>query len=48
MNITFPCVNERNKAFLTKQNGPTKYPGANVLEESPVKVFLLNTLIEKQ
>ena len=35
MNITFPlCVNERNKAFLTKlvQNGPTKYPGANVLE----------------
>ena len=35
MNITFPlCVNERNKAFLTKLvlNGPTKYPGANVLE----------------
>ena len=34
-NITFPtCVNDRNKAFLTKlvQNGPTKYPGANVLE----------------
>ena len=35
MNITFPtCVNDRNKAFLTKLiiNGPTKYPGANVLE----------------
>ena len=35
MNITFPiCVNERNKQFLTKlvQNGPTKYPGANVLQ----------------
>ncbi len=35
MNITFPeCVNERNKNFLTKLvlNGPTKYPGANVLE----------------
>ena len=34
-NITFPtCVNDRNKAFLTKLviNGPTKYPGANVLE----------------
>ena len=34
-NITFPtCVNERNKEFLTKLviNGPTKYPGANVLE----------------
>ena len=35
MNITFPtCVNDRNKAFLTKLvlNGPTKYPGANVLD----------------
>ena len=35
MNITFPtCVNDRNKEFLTKLiiNGPTKYPGANVLE----------------
>jgi len=34
-NITFPtCVNDRNKSFLTKLviNGPTKYPGANVLE----------------
>merc|ERR1711871_638569 len=34
-NITFPtCVNDRNKNFLTKlvQNGPEKYPGANVLE----------------
>ena len=34
-NITFPiCVNDRNKEFLTKLvlNGPTKYPGANVLE----------------
>ena len=33
--ITFPtCVNDRNKNFLTKlvQNGPEKYPGANVLE----------------
>jgi DNA-directed RNA polymerase II subunit RPB1 len=36
-NITFPmCVNNRNKSFLTKlvQNGPEKYPGANVLEKS--------------
>jgi DNA-directed RNA polymerase II subunit RPB1 len=35
-NITFPAkVNKRNKAFLTKlvQNGPDKYPGANVLEK---------------
>jgi DNA-directed RNA polymerase II subunit RPB1 len=35
MNITFPmCVNDRNKAFLTKLvlNGPTTYPGANVLD----------------
>jgi len=35
MNITFPsCVNKRNKDYLTKLvlNGPTKYPGANVLE----------------
>ena len=34
-NITFPtCVNDRNKAFLTKLvlNGPEKYPGANVLQ----------------
>ena len=34
-NITFPtCVNDRNKAFLTKLvlNGPDKYPGANVLQ----------------
>ena len=35
-NITFPNkVNNRNKAFLTKlvQNGPDKWPGANVLEK---------------
>ena len=35
MNITFPAyVNERNREFLTKLvfNGPTVYPGANVLE----------------
>ncbi len=35
-NITFPAkVNKRNRAFLTKlvQNGPDKYPGANVLEK---------------
>jgi DNA-directed RNA polymerase II subunit RPB1 len=35
-NITFPNkVNNRNKAFLTKlvQNGPDKWPGANILEK---------------
>ena len=35
-NITFPItVNNRNKVFLTKlvQNGPDKYPGANVIDK---------------
>ena len=36
MNITFPqVVNKRNKKFLTAlmENGPDKYPGANILEK---------------
>tara|TARA_B110000444_G_scaffold100655_1_gene95199 strand:+ start:114 stop:4604 length:4491 start_codon:yes stop_codon:yes gene_type:complete len=36
MNITFPqVVNKRNKKFLTSlmENGPEKYPGANILEK---------------
>ena len=51
MNITFPAhVNERNREFLTKLvlNGPTVYPGANVLErksgESIFKYVDRNTL----
>ena len=53
MNITFPtCVNDRNKSFLTKlvQNGPSKYPGANVLdrksgESISLKYVDRNTLV---